>query len=635
MAPADPPKGDGSACHGNVDGMAAAEDERAIARRLVDDGDLDEEALERAEAYAAHHAMSLGEALVSLGLVEAPRVRWLGLEQLETAPDARPGGAANRSSETRAYGSTEVGATHKDLDKAETERELSSVEVSETLLGLPLAKAPTQAGPPTPDSVPADLGARAASFIGRVLGGYRIDRVIGAGGMAIVFEATQLKLRRTVALKLLAPELLGGSEERIRRFRLEAQAAAQLAHPNVAQIYDVGDVQGTHYIAMEYVEGKSVAHWLVDKGPLEPMRAIEVVRGVALGLRAAARAGIQHRDVKPGNIILGGESDAKLVDFGIALARGLDPRATSPGAVVGTPLYMPPERFGGEPTDQRGDIYSLGVTLLEMLTGKALSLAGRSAAQVAQVIAEACPGIRPELRVGLGSLCARMVALAPEQRPRDYDELVADLDQLMQSSRKPEEGGEAATRALDDGPALAFGTRVVAGTGLALGLALVTLTLARLLYRLNLGAYDKALGIFGGALLVGALATIGVVMAARLGKLKVRAVDRWLRVHMLFGTLAPAVILLHGGAQPGAVLPVLNVAALVVIVASGLTGRFVFLELERRVREVTRKRSELPIGMLLAHRTLRRWRTVHHPLTLVLIALSILHVLSIYFYGAT
>ena len=212
-----------------------------------------------------------------------------------------------------------------------------------------------------------------ASPVGRALSHYKVLGEIGHGGMGVVYRALDVGLGREVALKLLPPERVA-DESRRRRFVQEARAAATLEHPHVAVIYEIGEAEGTTFIAMELIRGETLAAVLA-RGRLEPVRALELATEVAEGLAFAHERGIVHRDLKPGNIMLTDGDHAKIIDFGLAkLSETTDPSlasetATDAGSVVGTAAYMSPEQARGQKADQRSDIFSFGIVLHEMLTG--------------------------------------------------------------------------------------------------------------------------------------------------------------------------------------------------------------------------------------------------------------------------
>src|SRR3954451_9683145 len=204
-----------------------------------------------------------------------------------------------------------------------------------------------------------------------VAGRYRLDRRLGAGGMSTVFMAMDTVLERLVAVKLLA-EHLAEDEAFVARFRREALAAARLQHPNVVQVYDSGeDPESTrHYIVMEYVDGPSCADLLRDSKQLGIEETVQIVRDACHGLDYAHRAGVVHRDVKPGNLLFSEETGiTKLADFGIAKAAE-QTRITQVGSVLGTAAYLSPEQARGEEAGAPSDIYSLGVCAYQFLAGR-------------------------------------------------------------------------------------------------------------------------------------------------------------------------------------------------------------------------------------------------------------------------
>jgi serine/threonine protein kinase len=204
-----------------------------------------------------------------------------------------------------------------------------------------------------------------------VAGRYRMERRLGAGGMSTVFLATDTVLERAVAVKLLA-EHLADDEAFVARFRREALAAARLQHPNIVQVFDSGrdSESRRHYIVMEYVDGPSCADLLREHGRLEVDETVHIVRDACHGLDYAHRAGVVHRDVKPGNLLLAEEMDAtKLADFGIAKAAE-QTRITQVGSVLGTAAYLSPEQAHGDEAGPASDIYSLGVCAYQFLSGR-------------------------------------------------------------------------------------------------------------------------------------------------------------------------------------------------------------------------------------------------------------------------
>jgi YVTN family beta-propeller protein len=204
--------------------------------------------------------------------------------------------------------------------------------------------------------------------IGSELLGYRLEELIGRGGMGAVYRAYDRRLKRNVALKLIAPELSDDASFR-ERFLTETELAASLEHPNVVPVYDAGDVDGQLYLAMRYVEGGELKAQLQDDGPLEPARALAICGQIAAALDAAHAHGLVHRDVKPSNVLLDADEHVYLADFGLS-RRLADPGLPAgPGPSLGTPAYVAPEQVSGEGVDGRADVYSLGCVLYECLTG--------------------------------------------------------------------------------------------------------------------------------------------------------------------------------------------------------------------------------------------------------------------------
>ncbi|MBI3736525.1 serine/threonine protein kinase [Candidatus Sumerlaeota bacterium] len=232
--------------------------------------------------------------------------------------------------------------------------------------------------PELKDSAQENLG-------GRLIGNYELLRELGRGAMGVVYKAHESSLNRMVALKVL-PQHLARDEAFLKRFHREARTVAQLNHPNVVTIFNIGADDGIHYIAMEYVKGKALSDIIQEEGQLEIRRALEIARQVAGALDAAHQMKIIHRDIKPHNIMVDELGRAKVLDFGIAKVQEEKPTGlTHTGQVLGTPHYMAPEQCRGLEIDGRTDIYSLGVSLYEMLAGS-LPFTGHTAVVVIQKI---------------------------------------------------------------------------------------------------------------------------------------------------------------------------------------------------------------------------------------------------------
>ena len=246
---------------------------------------------------------------------------------------------------------------------------------------------------------------------------YVIERPLGRGGMAQVYEGRDSVLGRTVAIKVLAAQY-AGDQAFVARFRREARAAAALNHPGVVSVFDTGSEDSVHYIVMERVDGRTLADVLAEEGPLPPARAAEIAASAADALAFAHEAGLVHRDVKPGNIMITRDGSVKVMDFGIARAVSAD-SVTQTAAVFGTASYFSPEQARGERVDHRSDIYSLGVVLYEMLAGRT-PFRGESPVAVAfKHVSDEPPPLRavaPGVSSALEGVAMRALAKDPADR---------------------------------------------------------------------------------------------------------------------------------------------------------------------------------------------------------------------------
>jgi|tagenome__1003787_1003787.scaffolds.fasta_scaffold20984354_4 beta-lactam-binding protein with PASTA domain/tRNA A-37 threonylcarbamoyl transferase component Bud32 len=267
------------------------------------------------------------------------------------------------------------------------------------------------------------------SLVGQVFSNrYRIEREIAHGGMAEVYLARDESLDRLVALKALFPEY-AREPSFVERFRREAQAAANLNHPNIVAIYDWGQESGTYFIVMEYVEGRSLRDLIRTEGRLDAGQAADITAEIASALAFAHRSGVVHRDVKPGNVLLTRSGNVKVTDFGIARA-GTSDALTQTGSVMGTATYFSPEQAQGLAVDGRSDVYSVGVVLYELVCGVAPFVA-ESPVSVAykHVREEPVPPRQrnPEVPAALEQIIMSALAKDPEHRYQSADDLRADL----------------------------------------------------------------------------------------------------------------------------------------------------------------------------------------------------------------
>jgi formylglycine-generating enzyme required for sulfatase activity len=344
--------------------------------------------------------------------------------------------------------------------------------------------APTQ----TPDSPPSSAALAAAwapllsppqggGELGR-LGGHRIWNVLGAGGMGVVFRASDPVLDREVAIKVMRPEV-ANSTHRL-RFLREARATAQVEHENVVAIHQVGEERGVPFIVMPLLCGESLQTRLARERRLTPAEATRIGREIALGLAAAHEKGVVHRDVKPANVWLeGAQRRVKILDFGLALSADVRLH-TQPGALLGTPGYLAPEQARGLRVDSRADLFALGCVLYEMLAGRA-PFQGADVYEILHAvvslepepIARACPDAPP----ALGELVAQLLAKRAEDRPAGAAEAARRLSPAPAEAARPTPPPEMTAAPKAAGPRGRFGKRglFVAGVVLAVVVAISSL----------------------------------------------------------------------------------------------------------------------------------------------------------------
>ena len=264
-------------------------------------------------------------------------------------------------------------------------------------------------------------------------GRYRLETRIAVGGMGEVWRAADAVLGRPVAVKLMRAEY-AGHPEAMARFRAEAQRAAALSHPNIAHVYDFGEAApgGAAYLVMELVDGPSLAG-LLATGPLDPVLVMDVLAQAAAGLQAAHTAGLVHRDVKPGNLLMNPAGVLKITDFGIAYAAGAAP-VTQTGMIVGTPAYLAPERVAGRPASPASDLYSLGVAGYECLTG-APPYTGTAAEVAAAHLHRSVPPLPPTVPPAVAAFIAELTAPDPAARPPSAGAAAARAAQLRDALR--------------------------------------------------------------------------------------------------------------------------------------------------------------------------------------------------------
>ena len=328
-------------------------------------------------------------------------------------------------------------------DSATTPRFVETVPRRGYRFIYPVEKAPplpAGVGEPQPAAdTPAIQPGDGSISQGRTISHYRISGKIGEGGMGVVYKAQDTNLDRPVALKFLAAHALDDPEYKA-RFVREAKAAARLDHQNICPVYEIDEVEGQTFLAMAYLEGQTLKD-KVSERPLKLEEALDIAVQTAQGLKAAHQKEIVHRDIKPANLMLAAEGQVKIMDFGLAQLADRS-RLTKTETILGTPAYMSPEQARREPTDRRTDIWSLGVAIYEMVTGK-LPFEGEREDAVAYAIVHQEPEPITALRVGvpidLDRIVQKAMAKSPEERYQHVDELAVDLRALRKqlTSEKP------------------------------------------------------------------------------------------------------------------------------------------------------------------------------------------------------
>lgn len=292
---------------------------------------------------------------------------------------------------------------------------------------------------------PGEAGHSTADLTGRTFDDFRILRKLGAGGMASVYLADQTSLGRRVAIKMMSSSMTDASmaQRSLQRFRTEAMAAATLTHPNIVQVYTIGESAGMPYIAMEYVPGRNLSELVRRLGPLDLKLGLHIIRQAGRALGAAHTAGVIHRDIKPANILVSPKGDVKVADFGLSqLTSGpmASPGLTQTGTTVGTPRYMSPEQIEGRIVDARSDLYSLGVTLYYVLAGRPPFDSNSPMVLASQHLRDE-PPLVSDFRAGLPSelveLVQRLLAKKPDDRYASATELVKDLGSIIAQLDSP------------------------------------------------------------------------------------------------------------------------------------------------------------------------------------------------------
>ncbi len=269
---------------------------------------------------------------------------------------------------------------------------------------------------------------------------YEILKLIGEGGMANVYLARDTILDRRVAVKVLRGDL-AGDEKFVRRFQREALSASSLSHPNIVEIYDVGEDDGNFYIVMEYIEGKTLKQLIKKRGVLSLPETMDIMLQLLDALKSAHDSYIIHRDIKPQNIMIKDSGLVKITDFGIAMALN-SAQLTQTNSVMGSVHYLPPEQASGKGSTIRSDIYSLGILMFEMLTGR-VPFRGDSAVEIAlKHMKEPLPSVRelnPVVPQSVENIILKAAAKNPKNRYHDVREMADDIKTCLDEDRENEE----------------------------------------------------------------------------------------------------------------------------------------------------------------------------------------------------
>jgi hypothetical protein len=298
-------------------------------------------------------------------------------------------------------------------------------QMERSLISTRLFAPPSSAGT---SSRPTSLLSLASALEGR----YQVLAELGRGGMGVVYQAYDKQLKEQVAIKLLSP-LLSTDEEALERLTREVSLARRVTHPNVIRIHDISEVNGLHYVSMEFFEGGNLKQHLKRSGSLSLLSAYQILSQICDGLEAAHSQGVVHRDLKAQNILIGRGGQIKIIDFGLARALHLE-GMTATGLIMGTPEYMSPEQVSGKHVDERADIYALGVILFEMLTGR-VPFTGESAIAVGfQQLKDPPPSprsINPQIPEEIERIILKALEKNPMHRYRNVDELRKQFESAL------------------------------------------------------------------------------------------------------------------------------------------------------------------------------------------------------------
>ncbi len=269
------------------------------------------------------------------------------------------------------------------------------------------------------------------SLIGKELGGCKIIELIGRGTMGTVYHAKHIALNKPVAIKVLP--VTNRNAEMVKRFTIEARAAAKLEHPNIVQVYNVGSESGHCYIVMQLIRGRDLGDMISDGAGFLLRDALHIVKEVAKGLDIAHSRGIVHRDLKPDNVMILENGEIRIADFGLAQDVEYSAETTAGGLIVGTPYYMAPEQWLGDPVDGRADLYSLGIILYQMITGQR-PFEGLVIADLMDQHLKTLPAppkdLNPDVTDGVNALCLKLIAKSPKKRYASARDLIEEIQRI-------------------------------------------------------------------------------------------------------------------------------------------------------------------------------------------------------------
>lgn len=501
-------------------------------------------------------------------------------------------------------------------------------------------------------------------LIGSEIAGYRIEGRLGRGGQGEVFLARQLSLNRAVALKILPPHMAENISF-INRFISEARTIATFTHPNIVQVYDVGVENGVFYFTMERVQGRSLRE-LQAQGRIPVEVAVNLMKQALRGLERAARDGIIHRDIKPGNILIDESGELKLVDFGLA-EKGNEFGVLDTKQLVGTPLYVAPEQASGKEVSSRADQYALGATFYHLITGSPPFVSSSVQELIRMHVNEPPPdacALCPELPTELGKIFQKMMAKDPADRFGSFQELF----KLLEDFELREGLIEARSSFLSEG-LMSIGERSVRNlwgnvalfTVIGAAFTTVAILVSTMLEKHQQYWWKAFFGNVGGTLLLLGFTAIMYIAGVRKGWLpKLGNIRNWLQLHIALALTGFFMSMVHSGNFfnffqsyieediPGAgksyhvvpVIPFLNSFLFMVVIISGMVGRYIWRDIAKQValdkiqkgEPRPEETHELTLA-IFAQRSLRYWRIFHYPLAIALVLVTVVHIISIMYYG--